>query len=80
MLAVKLRNLKLEDEYFKILAVWRKAAKDDSYTENDLKMIFTNLERAFKAVGYCFGDRDQDAVYSNKNAPPFNLKLKNEQR
>jgi len=56
--AVKLRNKKLEDEYFKILAVWRKAAIDNGYTEQELKLIFNKLESAYKAVGYDFGDRE----------------------
>jgi hypothetical protein len=69
------RKPKLEDEYFKILSVWRRAAKDPSYSEAELKTIFLSLERAFRVVGYEFGDRPsdgaQDAPNSHKNAAPL---------
>lgn len=57
---IKLRNKKLEDEFFAILKLWRKAIKDQRYTEQDLKMLFNKLEHAFKSVGYIFGEREKN--------------------
>lgn len=53
----KLKNKPAESRYFAILKRWRSAGRNlDQYDEPALKFLFLQLEDAYHAVGYDFGD------------------------
>jgi hypothetical protein len=54
----KLKNLPAAQAYFRILKRWRHAGRNQGeYDESTLKFLFNQLEQAYRAVGYDFGDQ-----------------------
>lgn len=60
MEAIKMRNPQAEENYLRWLKRWRDACANlDKYDEKSLMFIFRNLESAWRAIGYCIGDRGE---------------------
>lgn len=57
----KLKNKPAESKYFAILKRWRSAGRNlGKYDEPALKFLWRQLEDAYRAVGYDFGDQTVD--------------------